>query len=280
MNSDCVKIKDQISDLVTGILPEAQVHILEQHLNECAVCRDYARALKDEDMLLTEFFAKIDMNITHQQERVLQAINRSGVSKQSETHLIRRTIMKNPITKVAAVLAVLIGVGAIAVVGVNISKIYYYGKTDDGHHSFISDDHETIVTTDEVTDVEQKVRDLEEIESLRQQDKRELLKVEEILRDGTIAWKVHEYKYELSDGRTSDMREGGDGMPVYSQDQFKEFKPKLEEFRQLKKAGPGEDLGTYDETVEGRVFSFKRERYFLSDGTEIIWSVGTPKDEQ
>ena len=190
---------------------------------------------------------------------------------------LRRTIMKNPITKLAAVLAVLIGVGAIAVVGVNISKIYYYGKNDDGQHIFISDDHETVVTTDEVTDVEQKVRDLEEMKILRQQDKRELLKVEEILRDGTIAWKVHEYKYELSDGRTKDMREGGDGTPVYSQDQFKEFKPKLEEFRQLKKAGQGEDLGTYEQTIKGRVFSFKREKYLLGDGTEFIWSVGRPK---
>jgi len=182
--------------------------------------------------------------------------------------------------KVAAVLAVVIGVGAIAVVGVNISKIYYYGKTDDGAHIFISDDHETVVTTDEVTDVEQKVRDLEEMKILRQQDKRELLKVEEILRDGTLAWKVHMYKYELSDGRIEDMREGGDGTPVYSQDQFKEFKPKLEEFRQLKKAGQGEDLGTYEQTIKGRVFSFKREKYFLSDGTEVIWSVGWPKQDQ
>ncbi|MFB0554099.1 MAG: hypothetical protein ACETWQ_12400 [Phycisphaerae bacterium] len=203
-------------------------------------------------------------------------INREvlGEIERRQTMFVRKRAWK-----VAAVLAVLIGVGAIAVVGVNISKIYYYGKTDDGAHIFISDDLETVVTTDEVTDVEQKVRDLEEIALLRQQDKRELLKVEEILRDGTIAWKVHEYKYELSDGRTSDMREGGDGMPVYSQDQFKEFKPKLEEFRQLKKAGQGEDLGTYEQTIKGRVFSFKREKYSLSDGTEFIWSVGTPKKD-
>jgi hypothetical protein len=117
----------------------------------------------------------------------------------------------------------------------------------------------------------------DEIKILRQQDKRELLKVEEILRNGAIAWKIHEYKYELSDGQTMDIREAGDGMPVYSQDQFKEFKPKLEEFRQLRKAGQGEDLGTYEKTVDGRVFSFKREKYLLSDGTEFIWSVGTPK---
>jgi hypothetical protein len=107
MNSDCEKIKDQIADLVTGILPEAQAQIMEQHLNECAACRDYARALKDEDMLLTEFFAKIDTNITHQQERVLQAINHSGVSKQSETHSIRKTIMKSPIVKLAAAAVVI-----------------------------------------------------------------------------------------------------------------------------------------------------------------------------
>jgi len=91
---------------------------------------------------------------------------------------------------------------------------------------------------------------------------------------------VHVYKYELSDGQTKEMREGGDGMPVYSQDQFKEFKPKLEEFRQLRKAGPGEYLGSSEQAVEGRVFTFKREKYLLSDGTEIIWSVGTPKDVQ
>jgi hypothetical protein len=116
-----------------------------------------------------------------------------------------------------------------------------------------------------------------EIESLRQQGKRELLKVEETLSDGAIVWKVHVYKYELSDGQIKEMREGGDGMPVYSQDQFAELKPKLDEFRQLRKAGPGEYLGTSEQTVEDRVFTFKREKYLLSDGTEFIWSVGTPK---
>jgi hypothetical protein len=214
-------------------------------------------------------------HISHQHRQQLrrEVLNRI---ERRQTMFVRKRAWK-----VAAVLAVVIAAGAIAVVGVNIGKIYYYGKADDGAHIFLSDDLETIVTThDEVTDVEQTVRDLEEIKLLRQQDKRELLKVEEILRDGTLAWKVHVYKYELSDGRIEDMREGGDGMPVYSQDQFKEFKPKLEEFRQLREAGAGEDLGTYEETVKGRVFSFKRERYFLSDGTEIIWSVGIPRENQ
>jgi DNA-directed RNA polymerase specialized sigma24 family protein len=133
---------------------------------------------------------------------------------------------------------------------------------------------------DNVTDIEQTRSDLEGIELLRQKDKRELLKVEEILSDGAVVWKIHEYKYELSEGRTKDMREAGDGMPVYSQEQFRQFKPKLEEFRRLRKAGQGQELGTYEKTIEGRAFSFKREKYPPSDGTEFIWSVGTPKKEQ
>jgi hypothetical protein len=76
------------------------------------------------------------------------------------------------------------------------------------------------------------------------------------------------------------MGEPADDMPVYSQEQWKEFSPQLEESRRLREAGPGEDLGPHEETVEGRVFSFKRERYFLSDGTEVIWSYGTLKDDQ
>ncbi len=176
--------------------------------------------------------------------------------------------------KVAAVVAVLIGVGAIAVVGVSIGRYYYYGKTDDGAHIFISEDRESVVTLDdnEVTDVEQTRRDLEEIELLRQQDKRELLQVETMMTDGTLEMRVHVYKYELSDGRTIDMREGAGG-------KFALGMARLQEWIRVKKAG-GEDLGTYEEVVRNRVFSFKRERFFLDDGIEVIWSCGTPKDDQ
>jgi hypothetical protein len=174
--------------------------------------------------------------------------------------------------KVAAVLAVLIGVGAISVVGVNIGKYYYKGKNDAGTHIFYSEDLETVVTLDddEVTDVEQTRRDLEEIEFLRQQDKRELLQVEIMMADGTLEMRVHVYKYKLSDGRIIDMREGVGGEHALGM-------ARHQEWWQVKKAGPGEDLGTYEETVEDRVFSFKRERFFLSDGTEVVFSIGWPK---
>jgi hypothetical protein len=178
--------------------------------------------------------------------------------------------------KVAAVLAILISAGALAVVGVNVGKYFYKGQNDAGAHIFHSEDWETVVTLDDnqVTDVEQTRQDLEEIELLHQQDKRELLQVEIMMTGGTLEIRVHVYKYKLSDGRIIDMREGTGGEHSLAGTAL------WEEWCQLKKAGPGEDLGTYEETVEGRVFSFKREKYFLSDGTEVIWSVGTPKDDQ
>jgi len=85
---------------------------------------------------------------------------------------------------------------------------------------------------------------------------------------------AHEYRYTLSDGRTSDMREGvkwGGGF---------DDKKRWQEWRQLKDAGPGTDLGAETRTVEGHAFSFKRARYALGDGTEITWSVGLPEDSQ
>jgi len=177
--------------------------------------------------------------------------------------------------KVAAVLAILIGVGAISVVGVNIGRYYYYmGRDNDGAPIFRSEDFTVTATLDddEVTDVEQARRYLEEMKILSEQGKKELLKVEETMTDGTLEMRVHVYRYELSDGRIIDQREGGpEGAYALS------GKGLWEEWCQLKKAGHGEDLGTYEETVEGRVFSFKREKYFLSDGTEVIWSVGWPK---
>ena len=175
--------------------------------------------------------------------------------------------------KVAAVLAVLIGVGAISVVGVNIGRYYYYmGRDDDGAPIFRSEDFNVTATLDdEITDVEQARRYLEEMKILSDQGKKELLKVKILMADGALEMRGHVYRYELSDGRTIDQQEGG------SEGAYALSEALWEEWLQLRKAGPGEDLGTYEETVEGRVFSFKREKYFLSDGTEIIWSVGTPK---
>jgi hypothetical protein len=53
-----------------------------------------------------------------------------------------------------------------------------------------------------------------------------------------------------------------------------------QEFHSLMRAGEGENLGTEEKVVKGRVFVFERTLYILSDGTEFVWSCGRPKDDQ
>lgn len=196
---------------------------------------------------------------------------------------IRRFIMRMSTTRIAIVALVCIGAGAISAVGVTIGRVYYWGTSDDGtHHIFYSKgaSGEGFTTMDaNGRTVEQTQTDLEEMQNLSQQDKRELVRVIEIIVDGTCQMRIHVNRYQLSDGRTREMGEGVDF--VYDDTpQWRQFKAQLDELRRLQKAGPGEDAGTYEKTVKGRVFSFKQERYVLSDGTEMVRAVGTPKAGQ
>jgi hypothetical protein len=118
--------------------------------------------------------------------------------------------------------------------------------------------------------------DLQEIAILREQDKRELIAVDELTANGELDRTVRVYQYQLSDGRTIDMREaGGSGT-----DNFILSREQRQEWKQYRDAGSGDDLATYEQEVMGRLFVFKRQKFTLSDGTEIIWSVGKPKDGQ
>lgn len=113
--NECDNIKEKIADHVSGMLSESQLQTVEQHLEECTGCREYARALKNEDGLLTEFFSKIDANMKGRQERVLKAIDHSFASEQSDSFSIWRIIMKSSITKLAAA-AVIIAAVALSII--------------------------------------------------------------------------------------------------------------------------------------------------------------------
>ena len=110
MNSDCEKMKDQIADLVMGILSEDQEQKLRQHLAECAACRDYTRALQNEDALLTEFVEKMDTKMTNRQERLLHTMDCSCQFRKNKLLLTWRTIMKNSMSKIAAAAVIIIAV--------------------------------------------------------------------------------------------------------------------------------------------------------------------------
>jgi len=178
--------------------------------------------------------------------------------------------------KVAAVLAIVIVAGGIAVVGVNIGNYIYVGKDDAGVHIFRSEDAKSVVTLDddEVTDVEQTRNDLQEIEILRQQDKRQLIRVNELFVNGKLDTRVFVYQYQLSDGRTMDMGEGDELNWLLDKKQREEW------LQRKKDAGSGEDFGVAEKEFKGCMFVFKRQRFVLSDGTEVIFSRGTPKNDQ
>ena len=122
-------------------------------------------------------------------------------------------------------------------------------------------------------EAEQILKDKREIANLRQQDKRKLITVKELVANGELDIRVFGYQYQLSDGRTMDIGEGGELNHILNKEQ-------RQEWRQLKKAGQGEDLGTYEQKVKNQLFVFTRQRFILSDGTEVIDSHGTPKEDQ
>jgi hypothetical protein len=231
------------------------------------------KLIRDSHVLDINTSAEMDQRILNDTLKVQKECKKAKLAENRPD--IWRTIMKNPITKSAAVIAVVVSVGAIAVVGVNIGRYYYYGRNDAGDHIFVSEDRQSVVTMDanEVTDVEQTKRDLEEIKLLSQLDQRKLIGVDELLANGKLERRVFTYQYQLSDGRTMDMREADELNFVLNQKQ-------RQECIQCWHAGSGEDIGTYEQNVKGRLFVFKQKKFILSDGTKIISSVGTPKDEQ
>lgn len=83
------------------------------------------------------------------------------------------------------------------------------------------------------------------------------------------------YSFELSDGTVVTRSEGKpEGMKRELTD------ADWKELQALMVAHRGETLGTYDETLWGKLFKFTRVKYVLSDGTEIIQSRGQPSSEK
>ena len=135
-----------------------------------------------------------------------------------------------------------------------------------------SEDSQSEVKTivKDAKEADQILKDRREINNLRQQDKRQLIGLDELMANGELDRRVLVYQYQLSDGRTMDLREGDELNFVLN-------KKQRQEWVQCKDRGSGEDLGTYEEKVKGRMFVFKRQKFTLSDGTELIWSYGKPK---
>jgi hypothetical protein len=150
------------------------------------------------------------------------------------------------------------------------------------------EDNQSAETTVDIDpeEADQILNDKREIASLCQQDKRQLIAVDELTANGELERRVFVYRYQLSDGRTKDLREGDELNAVRNKKlrgdevNFALNKKQRQEWVQLKDAGSGEDIGTYEQKVKDLLFVFKRQKFTLSDGTELIWSYGTLKDDK
>lgn len=284
MSSDCEKMKDQIADHITGILSEAQVQLLELHLNECTSCREYARALKEEDALLTELFAEIETDMTNRQDQILRKVNQLCVSKQTESPFIRRIIMKNQITKYAAVIALICtGVVAATAVGVKIHKWRVESKHPEYGYMLHSEDGKTVTNIPDswADNPEHAVEVKEELDLLKQQDKRELVGAGEYIVNGQLDNRWLSYEYNLSDGQTIKVSErdpDDNGPGALTREQKEEMDQLWHE--QLDTEYWQDFVTTEEKQVYGSALSFKKWKLVLSDGTEVIYSIGSLKKDQ
>jgi len=197
--------------------------------------------------------------------------------------------------KVAAVLAIVIGTGAIAMtVGLRIYRHHFEGQGRDGEYVFTTESEvvyeapadangktsQTVVSSGTMTSmayhppngvtdateaekVEQMQQDLEEIDGLRQRDERELTGVTDSWVNGRFHRTCH-FRYTLADGRVINMGEG---------DPDRQKRPTPEQSKRdhaeidlLRAQGQHELVRIVESDVEGHIFRTCMYEYTLSDG--------------
>lgn len=228
----------------------------------------------------------------HRQQLRRQVLNEI---ERTKTMSVRRRLWK-----IAAVVALICtGVVAAAVVGVKIRQYHFVGRDPDGTYHF-STEPETIyertyqgangtkqgviVTTSTAVSldsddangasVEQMQSDLEEIDLLRQQDARELVRVIDTQVNGHF-WRTCVFKYVLSDGRThtineADPDEDKPRTPVQMEQDF-------EEVTRLREQGLRDVVSVIETDLEGEIHRTLICRYVLAGGREVTMGEGDPE---
>ncbi len=167
------------------------------------------------------------------------------------------------------------------VAAARIRKWRFMEKHPEGDYILQSEDGQTMVTIPEswADSPEQAVEVMEELDLLKQQDNRKLIGVSETEVNGQLDYRFLSYEYNLSDGRTikdGEFDPDNAGSGILTSEQKEELSQLLRERRRQEEKG--QELATTEERqVFGRVFTFKKWKLVLSDGTEVVYSVGRPK---
>lgn len=183
--------------------------------------------------------------------------------------------------KVAAILAVVIGAGVVAAAVVGV-KYHFVEKRPEQGYLVQSEDGRNMmnITENHATSPEQAVAYAEEIALLKKQGDRELVGVSEIEVNGQHDSRHLSYKYNLSDGRTLTVGErdpDDNGPRTLTSERREELRQLWHE--QLKQMHLQDLTTTEEKQVYGSVFSFTKWKFVLSDGTEVVYSIGRLKDD-
>ncbi|MHC4461927.1 MAG: zf-HC2 domain-containing protein, partial [Planctomycetota bacterium] len=113
MSSPCEEMQEKIADYVLGVLSQKEIDALDEHISSCAACRQYVQSLEDQKRSLLRLGEKLEADMAIRRDRVIEALNHYSPTARIKVPSIWRTIMKSPITKLAAaaviIIAVLIG---------------------------------------------------------------------------------------------------------------------------------------------------------------------------
>lgn len=101
MSDRCTEIQEKLEEMLHAELPPDEAAAAEKHLAGCTACREYQKALLEDDMLLTGMTRSMDTRIEQMEERVMESIGTQTVSN-------KRTTLKWPARIALAAAAALV----------------------------------------------------------------------------------------------------------------------------------------------------------------------------
>lgn len=178
--------------------------------------------------------------------------------------------------KTAALLLGLLGAAALAREAIiQVRHYFFYGKAKDAFYYFsTTPQHAATNLVDSIgmfvpggldaAGIEQKRKDLEEIDALRQRNARELVRVFYTEVNGKPSGRFFSYKYVLADGRTEILAETGDESRSPAQ-----MEADRQQIADLRQRGQREIRSIIEVQVGGQSKRSLCCRYLLSDGRGV-----------
>ncbi|AQT69652.1 putative transmembrane transcriptional regulator (anti-sigma factor) [Anaerohalosphaera lusitana] len=111
MMKRCEHIRDMIAEMVGGFAGADQVGEVREHIEICSDCREYERALREEDELLREFAASTQADMGQRMARVMDEVRSQEAVGNSNGFSVRYVLRRAAVWSAAAVIVVGVLIG-------------------------------------------------------------------------------------------------------------------------------------------------------------------------